>query len=72
MHVAGRGKIVSQYHPATSQYGSHMGTCYHYPAYAEAWREGSRGPSVVVEMGSMEPHEATAKAVAILTRQRGR
>lgn len=67
MHVAGRGKIVSQFHPANSQYGSHMGTCYHYPAYAEAWREGSRERGVTIETPGMEPAEACAKAVALLT-----
>jgi hypothetical protein len=56
-------KIATRFHPATSQYGAHMGTCYHYPAYAEAWTSQKR---VLIEAGGLEPRQAVEKAVAIL------
>lgn len=66
MHLAGRPKICSEFHPATSWYGAHMGTCYHSPSRAEAWLQGQRDRAVFVDCGDMEPHQAVAKAIALV------
>jgi hypothetical protein len=66
MHIASRGKIISRYHPATYITAHHGGSGEWAWAYAEAYREGHEDGVVVVTAGDMEPHEACAKAVAIL------
>ena len=45
MHVAGREKLKSGYCEAVTRYGSHMGTCHHFPAHAWA-RLGDRFLSI--------------------------
>lgn len=62
--------IRSKFSPATSRYGSHMGTCYHYPAMAEAWFEGLRDEAVCVQELDLEPAQMIEKAVAILRRRK--
>lgn len=66
MHIAGRPKLHSQFFEATYRSAHHGGSGEQLPAYAEAWYEGRRDQSVIVCAGDMEPHEATAKAVALL------
>lgn len=61
--------IRTRFEPSTSRYGAHMGTCEHFPAYAEAWFDGLRGEAVVVQEPDLEPSQMVEKAVAIL-RQR--
>lgn len=66
MHIAGRPKLHSQFFDATYRSAHHVGSGEWLPAYAEAWHEGRRDQSVIVYAGDMEPHEATAKALALL------
>lgn len=69
MFTAGRPKISARYHAATSYYGSQMGTCYHSPAYAEAWSTDGRRVEVSAEQHpGLEPAQLVAKARAILVR----
>lgn len=60
--------ITSGYKEATSRYGSHMGTCEHFPAYAWAQEKGKLGRVEVT--GDMYPGLDGAalqeKAIAIL------
>lgn len=63
-------KITTQYFPATSAYGSHMGTCYHFPAYARAVND--RGTFVEVnseQYPNLEPQALVEKARALLVYQ---
>lgn len=68
-------KIGSSYTEATSRYGAHMGTCYHYPAMARAWVRNQYGEvSAEIEITAeqypnLEPHQLQAKAVAMLRTQ---
>lgn len=67
MMTAGKPKIFTRYIPATSRYGSNMGTCYHSPAAAEAWVTGGRYVYITANQHpDLEPHQLTAKARALL------
>jgi hypothetical protein len=66
MHIAGRAKINSRYHDSRYVTAHHGGSGEWVFAYAEAWRDGDEANSIRVECGDMEPHEACAKARALL------
>lgn len=68
MHIAGRAKIKTAYHPATYVYAHHMGSGESLPAQAEAWIEGKRDQGITINVGDMEPEQAIAKARAMLAR----
>lgn len=63
--------LRTKYTPATSQYGSHMGTCHHYPAVAEAWEDGKPGRVVITsdECG-LHDGDLIEKAVALYRNRR--
>lgn len=61
--------VRTSYKPATSAYGSHMGTCYHFPAYARAWTDRSAVEINSSQYPSLDAHALIEKAVAILRRQ---
>lgn len=66
-------RIDTRYYPATSQYGSHMGTCHHFPAMAEARSSGGSRVEITAEQyPDLEPAQLVAKARAILLQQIGR
>lgn len=61
--------IAVKVQPRTSQYGSHMGTCYHYPAIAEAWDTRFPNSRVFVtsdEHPGLSDDALGEKAIAIL------
>ncbi len=64
-----RPAIKTKFTERTSRYGSHMGTCHHFPDYAEAWFDGRRETGVEITSDmypSLEPHQLAEKAVAML------
>jgi hypothetical protein len=61
-----RGKIISRFFPARYITAHHGGSGEMAWGYAEAYRDGREDNCVIVDQADREPHEATAKAVAIL------
>jgi len=53
--------------PATSRYGAHMGTCQHFPAYAEAWQDGKTGRVEITseQYPGLDDGQLVEKAVAM-------
>lgn len=53
--------------PATSRYGSHMGTCEHFPTYAEAWEDGKQGRVEITSLQypNLTDAQLVEKAVAM-------
>lgn len=62
--------VRTSYEPPTSRYGSHMGTCYHYPARASAWIAGGHRVEITAEeYPNLDEGQLVEKAVAILRAQ---